>query len=327
MSGWLALSDREGLVAPEADGVLLACGSFALELALPLPDRTVLLDWRRRTGWERSFTLSTDPAEGLVLLHRQGPRVARHALGAPLVLPTIGLLRLAFLWDAPRRVWEMTVDVPGAPGLPRSVRGADPLPMPAADAAAICAPLGPNLRHPSVLWFGVKADPVRGSAIPWVGPLTPIATPAGPVRAEDLRIGDTVLTERGTANVARLHKAERPGRGSQAPVLLRAPYYATTADLLVSADTAVALHGPAVEYVSGEDCVLVPARHLCDGRSALADPRRAVVTGIALTLDRPGLILAAGCALAPAGPAHDFRKASAAEAAQLMAQLGRIAAA
>ncbi len=327
MSGWLALSDREGLVAPEADGILLACGSFALELALPLPDRAVLLDWRRRAGWERSFTLSSDPAEGLVLLHRQGPRVARHALGQPLTLPPIGLLRLGFLWDAPRRVWELTVEVPGAPGLPLTARGGDPLPLPAADAAAICAPLGANTRHPSVLWFGVKADPVRGSSLPWVGPLTPVATPSGPVRAEDLRPGDAVLTERGTARLTRVQAAERPGRGSHAPVLLRAPYYATTADLLVSADTAVALHGPAVEYVSGEDCVLVQARHLCDGRSALADPRRAVVTGIALALDRPGLVLAAGCALAPAGPVQDYRRAGAAEAAQLMAQMGRVAAA
>ncbi len=327
MTGWIALSDREGLVAPEADGVLLACGSFSLELALPLPERALLLDWRRRAGWERSFSVASDPVDGLVVTHRQGPRLARHALGRALALPSIGLLRLTLLWDAPRRIWQLTAEAPGVPGLPFSAEGSDPLPLPAADAAAICAPLGPGLRHPSVLWYGVKADPVRGSSAPWVGPLTPVATPSGPVRAEDLRPGDAVLTDRGTARVLRARKAERPGRGSQAPILLRAPYYAATADLLVSPDTGIALHGPAVEYVSGEECVLVPARHLCDGRSALVDARRPVVTGVALTLDRPGLVLAAGCALSPAGPAHDLRSVGAAEAAQILTQLGRTAAA
>ncbi len=322
--GWIALSDREGLIAPCDSGPLLARGALVIEVALPLPRRAVLLDWRRMQGWERALSVFADAEAGITLLHRQGRAQARHRIAGPLDLGDGGLLRLTLSWDAPRRVWQMSAEQPGRGAAPAVRQGRDPLPMAAADIAALCAPGGPDLRHLAVQWFGIASDAaVLAGDAPWVGPRTPVATPGGAVAAEALAPGCVVLTDRGPATVTQADRADRPGRGSQAPVLLRAPFFGD-ADLLVSAGTALALSGPEVEYLTGDEGALVEARHLCDGLAALPDTRRPVVSGIALRLDRPGLLLSGGCRLLPGGTAPEgLRRLSAAEAVSLMGLLGR----
>ena len=96
----------------------------------------------------------------------------------------------------------------------------------------------------------------------------------------------------------RAHRLALPARGSFAPVLLRAPFYAQTQDLLVSADQLLAISGPEVEYLFGTDAVLMPAGALVDGRTALSDQRRAIAGSVALDLGRPALIEANGSLLA-----------------------------
>lgn len=303
MTGWIALSDRDGLIAPCDNGALLARGVLVLELALPLPRGAVLLSWQGRNGWERALSVFADTAGGVTILHRQGRASATHRSGPLDGLPDQGVLRLVLAWDAPRRAWQLTATLPGSgrPDLHR--RGRDPLPLPAADIAALCAPEGPEVRHPAVQWFGLADDAAacadRGA---WIGPQTPVLTPDGPRPAAALAVGEVVLTDRGPVLLARVDIADRPGRGSQAPVLLRPPYFGRGGDLLVAAATPVALTGPDAEYLCGQERVLIRAADLCDGQAALRDPRRAVVRGVTLDLAAPGLILADGVALAPASP-------------------------
>ena len=66
-------------------------------------------------------------------------------------------------------------------------------------------------------------------------------------------------------------------------------------DLLVSADQLVALSGLEVEYLFGEDEVLVSAGALVDGRTALADNRRGTAPGVSLDLGGLHLIDCMGC--------------------------------
>jgi hypothetical protein len=99
---WLLLSDRAP-VSDLADG-LVEAGMFVVELHLPLDQPVVLLDFHSSAGWPRTFTLFHDPLAGLVLVHRQGQSVARHALPGP--LPQHACTgRLSLRFDAPARHW------------------------------------------------------------------------------------------------------------------------------------------------------------------------------------------------------------------------------
>ncbi|OYU41254.1 MAG: hypothetical protein CFE33_04175 [Pseudorhodobacter sp. PARRP1] len=293
--GWVALSDR-GLLTPASPDALLHQGLFVMELALPLQNAGLLLDHQSNTGWPRTFAIFHDPDTGIVILHRQGKDVARHVLPAPLPQGK-GTARLSFHFDAPARHWRLTFELLGSdPLVSLSASGQNPLPLPLHDLQALCTrprPAGP------VLWFGITEGAAPPGAAPWIGLRTPVETSLGPVLAGHLKPGDMLLTEdHGPLPLRAAHRLALPARGSFAPVLLRAPFYAQTQDLLVSADQLLAISGPEVEYLFGTDAVLMPAGALVDGRTALSDQRRAIAGSVALDLGRPALIEANGSLLA-----------------------------
>lgn len=321
---WLVLSDRSPL--PQAADVLVEAGLFVVELALPLAEAAVLLDFQSTIGWPRTFTLFYDPSAGLVLMHRQGQSVARHALPGP--LPHLGgTARLSLRFDAPGRSWDMRLEVlAGVDSPARFASGKNPLPIRSGDLHALSEGTARVNRHAAVLWFGLTrgADlPVRA---PWIGQRTPVETARGPVMAGHLMPGDLVATaDGGLLPLRRITRLDLPACGSFAPVVLRAPFFGTSHDLLVASDQRVALSGPEVEYLFGEDEVLVEAGALVDGRSALAEQRRAVASGLLLELDHPALLIADGCALLAARPgeAAPRRMLQSYEVLTLMALLGR----
>ena len=324
MSDWIVLSDRKDPVAKTG---LLERGLFMLEVALPLDRGTVLLDIQGAEDWPRSFSVFADPETGFGLLHRQGRDFRRHVLPGPLP-PGAGRGRLSFAFDAPARFWSLRfTPLNGDPG--REVLGADPLPLRTEDLQALASG-GPRvLRHPAILWFGATQGPAPPAQAPWIGLRTPVDTRRGPVAAGRLQPGDMIATlEEGPLPLLALRRMTLPSRGSFAPVLLRAPYFGTSGDLLVSADQRVLIAGAAVEYLFGEEEVLAPAGLLVDGRVAQMDERRAITTCVALDLGRPVLITADGCCLlTAAAPAQDLprRALQDYEALPLMALLGRTA--
>lgn len=328
MADWIALSDCN---APLDDGgaALLARGALVLELALPLAGAGVLLDYRATDSWPRALSVYHDPVAGIAILHRQGGTLARHLLAGPLPQAT-GTARLILRWDAPARRWNLRFDLIDH-GQVLTARGADPLPMPLADLAALCRGTQVTRRHPALLWYGATGGKTPPERAPWIGLRTPVATPAGYLAAANLRVGDTVLTrDGGAATLRSVRHMTLPGRGSYAPVLLRSPYFATHTDLLVSADQQVALRGTEVEYLFAEDEVLARAGDLTDGRSALFDNRRAVTECVSLDVGRPDLILCDGCSLASASHAPPLsqplvprRTLFDYEAVPLLALLGR----
>lgn len=118
---------------------------------------------------------------------------------------------------------------------------------------------------------------VATHAVP-VGPLpcfesgTPINTPAGPVRVEDLRPGMIVDTlNRGPQTVRWAGQREVLCQGSMAPVLLRAPYFGLTQDCRVSPQHRILMDGTDVEYLFGEERVFIRAGDLVNGVSAKRD--------------------------------------------------------
>jgi hypothetical protein len=325
---WIALSGL-GTALDQAAECLLGDGSFVLEFELPLTQPTVLLDFQATEGWPRALSIFADPLAGIALLHRQGDRLARHALPGPLSMNGTGSARLVFGWNAPSRAWTLRLE-DEAGDLIRDTRGRDPMPLQLADLLAICGEDWDNLQHRSVLWFGVRRgnDPVMRT--PWIGLNTPVSTDRGPCRATDLRPGDRILTSGGQyAPLLSIRHFEAPSRGSFSPVLLRAPYFGQEVDLLVSANQLIRLVGATVEYLFGEDEVLAEARHLVDGRAALHDMRRVITHCVALDLGPLTPIIADGCPLLthsndPNAQVREkpFRTLRGYEAVPLMAALG-----
>jgi Hint domain len=322
---WLVLSDR-AVGAGDTPSDLIESGLFVVEFALPLDGPVVLLDFHATEGWDRTFTLFHDPAAGLVLIHRQGKAVARHAL--PLALPQrVGTGRLSLRFDAPARHWSMRFDLLGAEETPPlTAHGQNPLPLRPADLHALSLPPFRRARHGAVLWFGLTRKVSLPARAPWIGQRTPIDTPRGPVPAGCLRPGDMICTaDGGLLPLCRITRMTLPACGSFAPVILRAPFFGTSHDLLVSSDQRVALSGPEVEYLFNEDEVLVEAGAMVDGRAALAEQRRAVTTSLMLEFDHPALLVADGCVLLAARPkdALPRRMLQPYEVLTLMALMGR----
>ena len=292
--GWVALSDR-GLLNPATPDAMLHQGLFMMELALPLQNASLLLDHQSNTGWPRTFAIFHDPMTGIVILHRQGKDVVRHVLPGPLP-QGIGTARLSFHFNAPARHWKLCFELLGSdPPMPILAQGRNPLPLPLSDLQALCTrarPPGP------VLWFGLTEGIAPPGAAPWMGLRTPVETSLGPVLAGHLKPGDILITEDGPIPLRAAQRLALPARGSFAPVLLRAPFFGQTQDLLVSADQLLAISGPEVEYLFGTDAVLMPAGALVDGRTALSDQRRAITGSVALDLGIPALIESNGCLLA-----------------------------
>jgi hypothetical protein len=322
-TGWLALSDR-GILDDSPMQALMHKGQFVIELAMPLQEAVVLLDHQANDGWPRTFALMFDPEVGFIIAHRQGARLQRHILPGPLP-QGIGHGRLTFAFDAPARIWSLRFEylIGEAPAVIRS-RGRDPLPLQIADLAALCKAGRPNT---PVLWFGASTAGALPGSAPWIGLRTEVETSLGPVAAGNLKRGDVVLTlDRGPQMLLGAQPLSLPARGSFAPVLLRAPYFGTQQDILVSADQLIAIGGPETEYLFDTDSVLMPASALVDGRTAFSDDRRAVTGSVALDLGGPALIEADGCVLAVGHDAQldlPLRALKPYEVLTLMSLLGR----
>lgn len=328
---WIALSDsrlNDGGLAPDRAGGLLAAGALVIELSLPLMRTGVLLDYQANEGWSRTLSLFHDATtDSLCLLHRQGDRLTRHVLRAPQA-GDAQTARLIYAWDAPARIWTLRLETRGQ--TPDAVaRGVNPMPLPMADVAALCSGLGVAHRDGSVLWFGVTDRDAPPASAPWFGLRTPVPTTAGPIPAGLLRPGAEVITRDGPRALHSLRRMNLPARGLFAPVMLRAPYFTRITDLLVSSEQMIAIGGLEVEYLFGEDEVLVEAGCLIDGRAALPDPRRATVACVSLDLGGPALLEIDGCTLMSAHhgdspPRAPLRVLHGYEALPLMALLRRL---
>lgn len=324
-SQWIALSDSTA--APPADDGLLTVGALVIELSLPLPRAGVLLDYQATGGWPRTLSLFHDAGGGLCLLHRQGTALTRHILPGPLQFEG-QTARLVYAWDAPARTWTLRLENRGKTP-PAVAYGLNPMPLPLADIAALCAGAGLARRDASVLWYGVTDQDAPPVSAPWLGLRTPIPTTQGMIPAGLLREGCDVITRDGPRPLLSLRRMNLPARGAFAPVMLRAPYFTRTTDLLVSAEQLITIGGLEVEYLFGEDEVLVEAGCLIDGRAALPDPRRVTIASVSLDLGEPALLDIDGCTVMTAhhsttAPRTPLRVLHGYEALPLMALLRRL---
>lgn len=318
---WVALSDRD--TAGPVPGPL-ARGLFVLEFRLPLGEPTVLAAIEAEGG--RALSIFYHPDSGPSVLIRADGRARRHRIESAPPPDLSGVARLSLWLDAAVGVWRLGYQVIDRSPL-HLARGDRPLAFDTALIRRLADRMGGGFRHPSVLWFGLSSGQDLPQAAPWIGPMTPIETEAGPIPAGQLQPGMRIRTlDQGLLPLRALNRMDLPAAGSFAPVVLRQPFFAAERDLLVSADQLLLISGPSVEYLTGEEEVLVPAGALADGRVAERDNRRAVTRSVALDLGQPALVEADGCCLLSASaPATRLPRRTLAdwELTPLLALLGR----
>lgn len=296
MADWIALSDREDLA--EDATTALEQGLFVMEYQSPILKPEVLLQVQTNAPEARSFAVFCDPDTGISVLHRQGSELRRHRLPGP-IPQRQGVGRLSFAFDVANQSWRLGHRLLGdAVDEGLECCGALASPLNLADFQALCADAPGSLRHPSVLWFGLARQKTLPGRASWIGLNTPVETRRGPVRAGHLRPGDLIATlEDGFQPLLKATRQRFPSRGSFAPIVLRSPFFGRATDLLVAADQLVMISGASVEYLFGEDEVLMPAAALADGKVAIKDNRRAVTDAVTLDLGLPATLIADGCCL------------------------------
>ncbi len=284
---WLALSGK-GLVDPWANPFqVLDSGTFVAELRLPLPRGKVLINLQSNQGVQRSFAVFVGPDGGLSLLHREGTKLLRASL-PPMPAANAESGRLTYFFDGANGNWTLRLTSLTGGAAFAAAQGAGAFAFANRDAEDICKK---GNFDPAVLWFGFSRSMDVPRAAPWIGLRTVVETSLGPVAAGNLKAGDVVMTtDRGPQSLRALHFMELPARGSFAPILLRAPFYDLRGDVLVSADQRLVVSGSAVEYLFGTEAVLVAAGDVVDGRTALAEDRRTVVSAVSFDLGGAALI-------------------------------------
>lgn len=288
---WLALSGA-GFVDVWANPFqTMDRGCFVAELHMPLPMGKVLINMRSTAAGERGFALFAAPDGGLSILHRIGPAVLR--IGVPLgPVGSAYTLRLTYRFNAQTRQWMVRLQPLDGEAPAQEVTGVGALPFAHKDIEDICKSADCDA---SVLWYGFSRNDSLPENAPWIGPNTPIETTRGTVLAGNLAVGDMVLTQdRGPIPLRGLQKLALPARGSFAPVLLRGPIYSKHCDVLVSASQRIVVSGGEVEYLFGTESVLVEARNVVDGHTALADGRHDVIAAVVLDLGGAALVGGAG---------------------------------
>ncbi|WP_439142898.1 Hint domain-containing protein [Planktotalea sp.] len=128
-------------------------------------------------------------------------------------------------------------------------------------------------------------------------PGTEIATPYGGRMIEDLKIGDSVVTQdNGVQKVRWIGKTTVPATDKFAPIRFDKSVFAGASDdLLVSPQHRMLFKGYEAELLFGENEVLVPAIHLLDGHSVTRESVE-MVTYIHIMFEQHEIIFAQGIA-------------------------------
>jgi hypothetical protein len=309
---WIALADhaehrfsRSGLgcdagtapTARMADGGLLVRGSILMETRIASDGRPLqLLAYRGAPPWECSLSVQAIPDGGIALVVGLG----RDVLHAAARIDGIGAgesLRITYSWDAPARWARLALERVGTGQIAMSDVAA-PRPLPLAELRALVADrhMCAMDRHLKYLAISTEIEPI--GPMPTMTAHVPVSTPWGNRDVAALKRGDVVTTSDGSL-VPVLQTVRRvvPARGAFRPVRLRAPYFGLRQDVIVAPDQRLVLGGSEVEYMFGRERVLVPARHLVNGVSALHVSAGPTITYHDLILPGCEAVQAAGAPL------------------------------
>lgn len=302
---WIAISGPDrAWVRPETFDApdvprdrLMTRGSIVVETRLSPDGRPqTLLGYHRQHPWNAGISLQAVPGGGIVLILNQGEDVFHTVLDHGRDART-DTLRVTFSWDAPRRWGRLAVERPESDALNWIVTPA-PLPIIVEDIFTMVR--RPQLRQMDrdVVFFAVsdRIEPI--GPMPALTGDVPIATPRGYRPLRDLQLGDTVMT-RDNGVVPVLHKVDRvvPALGAFRPVRLRAPYFGLVRDIVVAPHQRLVIGGTDVEYIFGQEAVLIPALNLVNGMAAVFEDGHDFVRYAQVLLPGHAALIAANAAV------------------------------
>ncbi|MDH5452370.1 MAG: Hint domain-containing protein [Paracoccaceae bacterium] len=296
---WLALRG--------ADGIARRFGTTCLPDSLPRGTLTVELDLsqfahkaapvlRLRSGAEptKIFTMERMADGRMHLLRSDGQHVSNLSIGLGRE-PVSGWLRLTYHWDTNCQRSLLTSENLTA-GTIRQQEIPDAMPLCLEDVRSLFVSERGCQRHPAVGWFALGDHLQPVGPTPGLAGSTMIGTPDGPRPLNTLRAGDMVLTaDNGPQPVIWRGGVSVPSMGAFRMIRLLAPYFGSSSDLLVQPSQRIAISGAEVEYLFGEDEVLVDARHLVNGQTAIWDEENTLVNCHGLLLATHELVQADGC--------------------------------
>ena len=271
-------------------------GTFVVELDLSQFAHVSAPALRITPGAENAgiFTLERMADGRMHLLRGQGQDVSDLSIGLGRE-PVSGWLRLTYHWDTQCRRSLLTSENQTANTL-RQREIADAVPLSYKDVRTLFISQNGCQRHASIGWFALGDHLQPVGATPGLAGSTMIATPQGPRPLKTLSAGDMVLTaDDGPQPVVWQGGVSVPSIGAFRLIRLLAPYFGSSRDLLVQPGQHIALSGTEVEYLFGEDEVLVEARHLVDDQTAFWEPEGPLVHCHSLLLENHSLIQANGC--------------------------------
>jgi Hint domain-containing protein len=304
---WIGLTDHEnGRFAPSGIGKakggsrvgkLMERGTIMFETHVAGHVRPHdLFGVTHQFPWVRELVFRAIPGGGISLLHRQNNDLI-HAAIRWTGDGRAHALRVTYAWDTPKGWARMALEQPEhAQAITNTVHA--PRPQLTDDVRDLMLGNGLRILSKEVLFGAISTDVAPIGPMPTLHPATPISTSTGYRAVSDLQRGDTVLTDDG-AIVPVLHTVRHrvPARGSFAPVRLHAPYFGLVRDIVVAPEQRLVLRGSDVEYIFGQEAVLVPARHLVNGHAASWSAPQTTVEYVQVVLPGHDSLLAAGCAL------------------------------
>lgn len=283
--GWIALADHSGnhfaanglgmpVTAPPIVGAnpneLLTRGSLVIETRLPVIKRPQPLVYYNRPGkWPLHLSLQAIPGGGLTLILDQGQDVLHRSINHSEAGRT-DILRITYSWDSLNRWGQLALERSDQERV-LLVSVPSPMPLLMSDIQSLVRPSADRFISPDVIYLAVSTDIEPVGPMPSLMPDTQVATPSGYREVGRLQRGDLVLTAKGQS-VPVLQTLSRtvPARGHFSPVLLRAPFFGLLQDITVAPSQRLVISGSEVEYLFGQESVLVPACHLLGGTSARA---------------------------------------------------------
>ena len=253
-----------------------------------------LLSFERAHPRRYRFSIQAVPGGGLVLVIADGDEVFHTALHHD-SHDRADILRITYSWDRVRGWGRLAIERPEYDRIASiELTGAPALQLD--DIRAVFADPRRRELDRDVLFFAVsdRIEPV--GPMPSLTADVPILGHGRYELAGRLRRGDMVETlETGLSPVLQVVRRTVPAFGSFRPVRLRAPYFGLLQDVIVAPDQRLVVGGSEVEYTFGREAVLVPARHLVNGVSAIAVTGRLTATYVQVILQRHDSIIAAGC--------------------------------
>lgn len=291
-------SDSNNVFVSEAPPDGISTGSLIIEAEISA-ERTgqlVLLEYSAVGDWNQRFSLRMDTSgvTFLDLVNGTKSQSLKVSSGASL---RDRYLRFTYSWNVKDRRSLLTVEnlLDGALAQ-AEIQKAIEFPTHIVERLTV---LRQTTRADSAtVFFGFsdRVEPVGLSATIAAG--APVRTPKGYVPIEKLKAGDEVLTrDNGPQTIRWVGSRHVPTSGGFQPVRLSAPYFGLTEDILVAPEQRLAVGGAEVEYLFGEEEILVEARHLVNGRTAFRETRFTAIRYYQLLLDKHEIIDVSGGSL------------------------------